>query len=128
MPCLKLSTNVNLEGIDISSILKEATSAVADLIGKPEAHVMVMLKGSVPIAIGGIEDPAAYVEVVSIGALKPDVNKKLSAVISTILCLFLLQDSSSNSMTLWATTLDGMEPSYKFNILYICTWKCNVKY
>ncbi|GMQ08734.1 hypothetical protein CsSME_00052330 [Camellia sinensis var. sinensis] len=53
MPCLNLPTNVNLEGIDISSILKEATSAVADLIGKPDAHVMVMLKSSVPIAIGG---------------------------------------------------------------------------
>ncbi|KAL7193887.1 hypothetical protein ACSBR2_025513 [Camellia fascicularis] len=85
IPCLNLSTNVNLEGIDISSILKEATSAVTDLIGKPEAHVMVMLKGSVPIAIGGIEDPAAYGEVVSIGGLNPDVNKKPSAAISTIL-------------------------------------------
>ncbi|GMQ08739.1 hypothetical protein CsSME_00052334 [Camellia sinensis var. sinensis] len=85
MPCLNLSTNVNLEGIDISSILKEATFAVADLIGKPEAHVMVMLKGSVPIAIGGIEDPAANGEVVSIGGLNPDVNNKLSAAISTIL-------------------------------------------
>ncbi|KAI7986716.1 hypothetical protein LOK49_LG14G01856 [Camellia lanceoleosa] len=85
MPCLNLSTNVNLEGIDMSSILKEATFAVVDLIGKPEAHVRVMLKSSVPIALGGIEDPVAYGEVVSIGGLNLDVNKKLSAAISTIL-------------------------------------------
>ncbi|KAI7986717.1 hypothetical protein LOK49_LG14G01855 [Camellia lanceoleosa] len=85
MPCLNLSTNVNLEGIDISSILKEATSTIADLVEKTEAHVMVMLKGTVPIAIAGIEDPATYGEVVSIGGLNPDVNKKLSAAISTIL-------------------------------------------
>ena len=37
MPCLNLSTNVSLEGVDTSSILSEATSAVAKLIGKPEA-------------------------------------------------------------------------------------------
>lgn len=37
MPCLNLSTNASLEGVDTSSILKEATTTVAKLIGKPEA-------------------------------------------------------------------------------------------
>lgn len=37
MPCLNISTNVNLEGVDTSSVLSEATSTVAKLIGKPEA-------------------------------------------------------------------------------------------
>ncbi|KAJ0027326.1 hypothetical protein Pint_34964 [Pistacia integerrima] len=37
MPCLNLSTNVNLDGVDTSSILSEATSSVASIIGKPEA-------------------------------------------------------------------------------------------
>lgn len=37
MPCLNLSTNVNLEGVDTSSILSEATSSVASITGKPEA-------------------------------------------------------------------------------------------
>ncbi|GFY95762.1 tautomerase/MIF superfamily protein [Actinidia rufa] len=85
MPCLNLSTNVNVDGVDTSSILKEATSVVAQLVGKPEAYVMIVLKGSVPMAFGGTEQPAAYGELVSIGGLNPDVNKKLSAAISTIL-------------------------------------------
>ncbi|PON42481.1 Macrophage migration inhibitory factor [Parasponia andersonii] len=85
MPCLNLSTNVSLEGVDTSSILSEATSAVAKLIGKPEAYVMIVLKGSVPIAFGGTEDPAAYGELLSIGGLNPDVNKKLSAAVAAIL-------------------------------------------
>ncbi|CAH1419578.1 unnamed protein product [Lactuca virosa] len=55
MPCLNLSTNVNLDAIDTSSILSEATSAVAKLIGKPEAYVMIVLKGSIPIAFGVAE-------------------------------------------------------------------------
>ncbi|XP_017417275.1 uncharacterized protein LOC108328018 isoform X2 [Vigna angularis] len=85
MPCLNLSTNVNLDGVDTSSILSEATSTVARIIGKPEAYVMIVLKGSVPISFGGNEQPAAYGELVSIGGLNPDVNKKLSAAIATIL-------------------------------------------
>lgn len=46
---------------------------------------MVVLKGSVPIAFGGTEDPAAYGELVSIGGLSSDVNKKLSAELSELL-------------------------------------------
>jgi len=48
-------------------------------------YVMIVLKGSVPISFGGTEEPAAYGELVSIGGLSSDVNKKLSSAISTIL-------------------------------------------
>ncbi|KAF3776034.1 Macrophage migration inhibitory factor-like protein [Nymphaea thermarum] len=85
MPCLNISTNVSLDGVDTSSILAEATKNVAKIIGKPESYVMIVLKGSVPIAFGGNEEPAAYGELVSIGGLNPDTNKKLSAAISNIL-------------------------------------------
>ncbi|XP_022746532.1 macrophage migration inhibitory factor homolog [Durio zibethinus] len=85
MPCLNLSTNVNLDGVDTSSILSEATSSVAKLIGKPEDYVMIVLKGSVPTSFGGTEQPAAFGELVSIGGLNPDVNKKLSAAVAAIL-------------------------------------------
>lgn len=37
MPCLILSTNVSLDGVDTSAIFSEATKAVAKFIGKPEA-------------------------------------------------------------------------------------------
>jgi hypothetical protein len=46
---------------------------------------MVVLKGSVPMAFGGTQEPTAYGELVSIGGLNPDVNKKLSAGITSIL-------------------------------------------
>ncbi|KAG6533977.1 macrophage migration inhibitory factor homolog [Zingiber officinale] len=85
MPCLNLSTNASLDGVDTSAILSVASKTVARLIGKPEAYVMVVLKGSVPISFGGNEQPAAYGELVSIGGLNPDTNKKLSAAIAEIL-------------------------------------------
>ncbi|GJN28505.1 hypothetical protein PR202_gb16638 [Eleusine coracana subsp. coracana] len=37
------------------------------------------------MAFGGTQEPAAYGELVSIGGLNPDVNKKLSAGIASIL-------------------------------------------
>ncbi|KAK7349747.1 hypothetical protein VNO77_07374 [Canavalia gladiata] len=85
MPCLNLTTNIALDGVDTSSILSEATSSVASIIGKPEAYVMVVLKGSVPISFGGTEQPAAYGELVSIGGINPSTNKELSAAIASIL-------------------------------------------
>ncbi|GAB2291754.1 hypothetical protein Dimus_026007 [Dionaea muscipula] len=85
MPCLNLSTNVSLDGVDTSSILSEATKTVAKLIGKPVAYVMIALKGSVPMAFGGTEQPAAYGELLSIGGLNIHTNKKLSSAISSIL-------------------------------------------
>ncbi|MCL7026133.1 hypothetical protein MKW94_012274 [Papaver nudicaule] len=85
MPCLNLSTNVSLEGIDTSPILSEISKAVAKIIGKPEAYVMVLLKGSIPMSFGGNEEKCAFGELTSIGGLNPDVNKKLSAAIAAIL-------------------------------------------
>ncbi|KAD3067660.1 hypothetical protein E3N88_35540 [Mikania micrantha] len=51
----------------------------------PVLYVMIVLKGSIPIAFGGTEQPAAYGELVSIGGLNADVNKKLSAAVAAIL-------------------------------------------
>jgi phenylpyruvate tautomerase len=48
-------------------------------------YVMIVLKGSIPISLGGTEEPAAYGELVSIGGLSPDVNKTLSSVVASIL-------------------------------------------
>lgn len=85
MPCLNISTNVNLDGVNTSAILSEASSQVAKIIKKPESYVMIVLKGSVPISFGGTEQPAAYGELVSVGGLNSDVNNKLSSAIATIL-------------------------------------------
>lgn len=46
---------------------------------------MIVLKGSVPMAFGGTEQPAAYGELVSVGSLNAELNKKLSAAIAEIL-------------------------------------------
>ncbi|KAJ7518973.1 hypothetical protein O6H91_20G017500 [Diphasiastrum complanatum] len=85
MPTLNLSTNVPLDGVVTSDVLKDASKAVARILGKPENYVMILLQGGVPISFAGDEQPAAYGELVSIGAVGPDTNKKLSKALADIL-------------------------------------------
>ncbi|XP_020981601.2 uncharacterized protein LOC107495472 [Arachis duranensis] len=94
MPTLNLFTNIPVDTVVASDILRDATKAVAKIIGKPESYVMILLNGSVPIAFAGSEEPAAYGELISIGGLDPSVNGKLSSTIADILKTKLFIDSS----------------------------------
>ncbi|XP_061361668.1 uncharacterized protein LOC133305455 [Gastrolobium bilobum] len=94
MPTLNLFTNVPVDPVVASDILRDATKAVAKIIGKPESYVMILLNGGVPIAFGGTEEPAAYGELISIGGIGPSVNGKLSSTIAEILQTKLYIDSS----------------------------------
>ncbi|KAJ0965592.1 hypothetical protein J5N97_026730 [Dioscorea zingiberensis] len=94
MPTLNLSTNVPVDAVVASDILKDATKIVAKIIGKPESYVMILLNGGVPIAFAGTEEPAAFGEVISIGGLDASVNGKLSSALAEILETKLSIDSS----------------------------------
>ncbi|RHN64686.1 putative intramolecular oxidoreductase [Medicago truncatula] len=94
MPTLNLFTNIPVDPVIASDILRDATKVVAKIIGKPESYVMILLNGGVPIAFGGTEEPAAYGELISIGGLGPSVNAKLSSTIAQILQTKLYIDSS----------------------------------
>ncbi|KAH9602008.1 hypothetical protein KSS87_003031 [Heliosperma pusillum] len=85
MPTLNLLTNVPVDAVIASDILKDATKAISKTLSKPESYVMVLINGGVPIAFAETEEPAAYAELVSIGGLAPAVNAKLSSIIADIL-------------------------------------------
>ncbi|XP_068638118.1 uncharacterized protein [Aristolochia californica] len=94
MPTLNLFTNVPVDAVVSSDILKDASKAVGKIIGKPESYVMILINGGVPISFGGSEEPAAYGELVSIGGLGPSVNGKLSSALADILQTKLSIESS----------------------------------
>ncbi|KAH1072589.1 hypothetical protein J1N35_024917 [Gossypium stocksii] len=94
MPTLNLYTNVPVDAVTTSDIPKDATEAVAKIIGKPESYVMILVYGGVPMAFAGTEAPAAYGELISIGGLGPSVNAKLSSTVADILQTKLSIDSS----------------------------------
>ncbi|KAI3715278.1 hypothetical protein L6452_22253 [Arctium lappa] len=94
MPTLNLFTNIPVDAVIASDILKDAIKAGAKIIGKLEFYVMILVNGGVPIAFAGTEEPPAYGEVISIGGLNPTVNGKLSSTIAEILQTKLYIDSS----------------------------------
>ncbi|KAF3437671.1 hypothetical protein FNV43_RR20427 [Rhamnella rubrinervis] len=79
-------------------------------------YVMVVLKGSIPMSFGGTEQPAAYGELVSIGALNPDVNKMLSAAIASILETKLsMRPSKSRICTVFRPHLFSQGSNFGWN-------------
>ncbi|CAJ2670323.1 macrophage migration inhibitory factor [Trifolium pratense] len=85
MPLLTLSTNVSFDDVDVSSILSQLNSTIANILGYPQSYVTVSLEGPIAISFGGTEEAAAYGEFVAIGILNPELNKKLSAEIALVL-------------------------------------------
>ncbi|PIN01758.1 Macrophage migration inhibitory factor [Handroanthus impetiginosus] len=85
MPCLDISTNVSLDGVDADSLFSDLTKAISRIIGKPENFVMILVKGSVTLTFGGNKEPAALGEIVSMGGINRQVKRELIATIGTIL-------------------------------------------
>lgn len=70
MPLVKVQTSINQ--IDSTeNLLKELSSEISNLTGKPEQYVMAVLETNVPMTFAGSDAPCCYIEVKSIGALEP---------------------------------------------------------
>lgn len=67
MPLLKIETNKPLEDDQQSSLLRNASQAVAEMLGKPESYVMVTVEHNAAMLFAGSSEPLAYLELKSIG-------------------------------------------------------------
>lgn len=85
MPTLNIITNVPGNGVDNSDVILSLSKAVAASVGKPEQWVMVSLTTDKPMCYSGTEAPCAYGELISIGAIGGEKNKKISAAIAEVL-------------------------------------------
>jgi phenylpyruvate tautomerase len=77
MPLLKLETSVALTEEKKTALLPRLSKIVAEEIGKPETYVMLTIAGN-GMMMSGTDEPAAFIEVRSIGGLTHDVNKAIS--------------------------------------------------
>ena len=85
MPLMNLRTNL-AEVKSTKAILEALSLNLANATGKPEAYVMTMLEIGVPMTFAGSAKPCAYLEVKSIGALKPkEMSSKFSLLIEEML-------------------------------------------
>eukprot|EP00894_Picocystis_sp_ML_P004323 jgi/Pico_ML_1/54840/g699.t1 len=85
MPTLNVTTNVPVDRVAASDLVAALSKAVAELVGKPEAYVMVSLKPDTAMCFAGNEEPCAFGELISIGAIGGEKNKSISSGLSRIL-------------------------------------------
>jgi phenylpyruvate tautomerase PptA (4-oxalocrotonate tautomerase family) len=69
---------------DQDGLKAELSKAVAQALGKPESYMMVVLQPGTSMLMGGSPDPAALVEVRSVGTINPDQASALSGTLSQI--------------------------------------------
>ena len=84
MPTLKIQTNVETPPARRKPILEAASSKVAQMLGKPESYVMVLLQTNPDMLFAGDDAPLAYLELKSLG-----LPEDQTPAISTALCKFM---------------------------------------
>ena len=81
MPFLKIQTNQGLTEPAAKSLASRISGKVAELLGKPEAYVMVSVETGCAMLFAGTDEPLAYLELKSIG-----LPQSITATASRVLC------------------------------------------
>ena len=81
MPALTVQTNVADNAIT-TDFLKQLSSTVAQVLGKPEGYVTVHVSGGQKLLFAGTSDPAALMELTSIGLAASQTSKASNAIMS----------------------------------------------
>ena len=82
MPLLSIRTNCQLN--NKKELALEASKLTAQILSKPEAYVMVSIEDSQALIFAGNDQPAAYVELKSLG-LPEDQTSDLSSSLCTFI-------------------------------------------
>ena len=86
MPYFCIETNQPIDAASQPQTLKKASAFLAELLGKPEAYVMVQIRPATPLIFAGSDDPAAFVQLKSIG-----LPRERCAEFSEKICDFIEQ-------------------------------------
>ena len=84
MPFIRIQTNRSIDHSAEKPLMSKLSQQAAKLLGKPERYVMVELVRDCSLIFAGDNQPAAYVELKSIG-LSEDQTQPLSEMICTLL-------------------------------------------
>ena len=88
MPFLKIQTNRRLAESAAKSLASKASGRVAELLGKPEAYVMVSIETGTAMQFAGTDEPLAYLELKSIG-----LPQSITASASRSLCDLVAEET-----------------------------------
>ncbi|MBD2432931.1 MULTISPECIES: phenylpyruvate tautomerase MIF-related protein [Fischerella] len=79
MPLIKVQTSVSAsEKAEIEAMLKNLSVKLAKHTGKPESYVMTAFESGIPMTFAGNIDPVCYIEIKSVGTMKPEQTQAMS--------------------------------------------------
>jgi phenylpyruvate tautomerase PptA (4-oxalocrotonate tautomerase family) len=79
MPLIKIQTSVSAPAKDeVEAMLKSLSAKLAKHLGKPESYVMTAFEAAVPMTFAGTTEPVCYIEIKSIGTMKPNQTEAMS--------------------------------------------------
>ncbi len=84
MPYLKIQTNLPLSKKAERTILRSASTLVAEELGKPETFVMIAIQPDTPMLFAGSDEPVAFLELKSI-SLAAKATKELSQALCKLI-------------------------------------------
>ena len=84
MPLMKIHLSVAVPADKKKALLSECSRILAEVTGKPERYVMVVIEAG-DFLMAGAPGPAAFVDIRGIGGLTKSVNGKLSQAVSDLL-------------------------------------------
>ena len=84
MPTIKIHTNADTPKDRRPALLRDLSQGIAEMLGKPESYVMVILESNPDMCFGGTADPLAYLELKSLG-----LPENRTAEFSSHLCKLL---------------------------------------
>ena len=80
MPLIKVQSSVTApDKAKVENLLTTLSAKLAKHLGKPESYVMTAFESDVPMTFGGTLDPVCFVEIKSIGTMKAEQTKAMSA-------------------------------------------------
>jgi len=86
MPVLKIQTNLAVPRQQADAVLRDASASAAQALRKPERYVVAILEADTPMTFGGTSEPAAYLELKSIGLPRDrtaELSRKLTDMVAS---------------------------------------------
>ncbi|MBW4560191.1 MAG: hypothetical protein KME32_03370 [Mojavia pulchra JT2-VF2] len=79
MPLIKVQTSASApEKSEVEAMLKSLSAKLAKHTGKPESYVMTSFEAGIPMTFAGTTEPVCYIEIKSVGTMKPDQTEAMS--------------------------------------------------
>ncbi len=90
MPYIKVQSSIPSPDPDtVKALLTQLSAKLAQHLGKPESYVMTAFESNIPMTFAGTFAPVCYIEIKSIGTMKPEQTKAMSQEFSQDISQYL---------------------------------------